>query len=99
MQFLQGINGDFASILHAQTSGLAAGQRREIGNILLKAAARMAKESFTARLSSTTLIINWISLFLIMSTICGRPSATLLTRVTGTPASSIAFAVPRWQTA
>ena len=36
-----------------------------------------------------------ISSFLIMSTMCGRPSATLLTGVTATPAAASAAAVPR----
>ena len=41
---------------------------------------RMARESAMAlRRSSTVLMTMTISLFLIMSTMCGRPSVTLLT--------------------
>src|SRR5690606_13039156 len=52
-------------------------------------------ESITAlRFSSTVLMTSAISLFLIMSTMCGRPSATLLTDSTAIPAAAIADAVP-----
>ena len=40
-------------------------------------------------------VIIAISSFMIMSTMCGLPSETLFTAFTGTPAASIAAAVPR----
>jgi hypothetical protein len=45
-------------------------------------------------LPSVVLTISESSRFLIMSTTCGRPSRTLLTRWHGTPPSFSAFAVP-----
>ncbi len=56
----------------------------------------MERESVMAvRFSSTVLITSTISLFLIMSTMWGRPSVTLFTAVTAMPAASMAVAVPR----
>ncbi len=57
-----------------------------------KAEVRMARESAMAlRRSSTVLITMQISSFLIMSTICGRPSRTLFTRLRRRPAAVISF--------
>ena len=56
---------------------------------------RICLESAIAlRRSSTVLITSAISLFLIMSTTCGRPSVTLLTVPQSMPAARIAPAVP-----
>ena len=56
----------------------------------------MWRESAIAvRVSSTVVKTSWISPALTMSTMCGRPSLTLLIAFTGTPASAIAAAVPR----
>ena len=56
---------------------------------------RIWRESAIAlRRSSTVLMTKAISLFLMMSTTCGRPSVTLLTAVTGKPACWMAAAVP-----
>ena len=61
-----------------------------------KAEVRMARLSAIAlRRSSTVLITKAMSLFLIMSTMWGRPSVTLLTVLTLIPAASMAAAVPR----
>ena len=56
----------------------------------------MWRESAIAvRVSSTVVKTSWISPPFSMSTMCGRPSLTLLTARTGMPASAIAAAVPR----
>ena len=60
----------------------------------LKAVRLIIDESDIACLPSVVLTINWISSFFSISTICGLPSATLLTPATSSPASSITVAVP-----
>jgi len=54
----------------------------------------MEAESMIACLPSVVLMMRENSSFLIMSTMWGRPSITLLTRVQGTPASRMASQVP-----
>ncbi|CFL94017.1 Uncharacterised protein [Bordetella pertussis] len=69
-----------------------------VKNVMRLASAwvRMVRESAMAlRRSSTVLITSETSPFLTMSTMCGRPSVTLLTTCTGMPAASISAAVPR----
>jgi len=57
---------------------------------------RMARESeCDVRVASVVLTMKLTSPFLIMSTMCGRPSATLLTAVTGTPCDMRTAVVPR----
>ncbi|MNT62831.1 hypothetical protein D3C72_2005920 [compost metagenome] len=63
---------------------------------MASAEVRIERESAIAvRVSSTVVNTSASSPFLIMSTICGRPSLTLLTVLTGMPAASMADAVPR----
>ena len=58
------------------------------------AALRMDWDSAIALLPSVVFTTRWTSSFLSMSTMCGRPSLTLLTRSQVTPAFSRAAAVP-----
>ena len=82
MQALQRFHAQFAHVLHAGTGRLGTRQRGVVGDSLLqRAAADGVGILQAARFSSTTLTIKLISPFLIMSTICGRPSVTLFTGV------------------
>ena len=86
MQALQVVGFQFLQVLHAGAGRAGARDGRVQVTRCASALLRMDQESAMAwRFSSTVLMISTISLFLIMSTMCGRPSATLLTTVTLRP--------------
>ena len=79
VQFLHRIHVEFVQVLHALDSRLGT---KMVVKVVTRASSdevRIARESAIAlRRSSTVLMTMTISLFLIMSTMCGRPSVTFV---------------------
>jgi len=96
MQFLQGIHLELVAMLHAHAGSTRTGQRGEIDHPACQClGAEWRRNPSPLSCLQPRLTMKSMSPFLIMSTICGRPSLTLLTTATGMPAASIVCAVPR----
>jgi len=99
MQVLQAVYVGIVEVLERLATGKAGGKRFALGRIdpASKPFAGRNKARDKARvacLPSVVFTISANSSFLIMSTMCGRPSRTLFAWRQGTPAASMTLAVP-----
>ena len=94
MQVRKAIDLDFIDMFERLAGRQRRGQRRVVGDAAMH---RLATDRIGFRMAclpSVVLTMRSISSFLIMSTICGRPSRTLLARRQTMPESSRTCAVP-----
>ena len=94
MQILQSANLPIGLAFHRHADRLRSRQGCSVEHLMLFSTRANRRRVENGRAPSVVLIISDASSFLIKSTMCGRPSATLLTERTSKPASFNALAVP-----
>ena len=88
VKILQAIDLDVLEMVDGLAGREGTGERRVVGDLARTASRRIERDSRIACLPSVVFTIRLISSFLIMSTMCGRPSRTLFARRQAIPAAS-----------